>query len=377
MKILFATENESKSKRFKDGLLKNNIEIITIKDLDKKVEIEENGKNAIENALIKARAYANIYDYPVFAMDDNLYIDDIPEEKQPGMFVRRVNGKRLNDEEMIDYYSNLAHVYGKDGKLTCRWVYGIAVIKDGIESTYTWSKEDFYIVDKLSNKIDPGYPLNTISINKKLNKYFTDMTPEDKKEVKEDEKDVVEFLCQNLLSMKTIETQRFYLSTITMEDVDSVYKILSKENVIVNLNMEIHKSIEDTKKLIENYISELGNKTKFPYKITDKKTGEFIGVFLNKLDLYDEDCFEFTIYLDEKYWGMGIYTEILPYMIDSAFEVAKTSNYRGFVKESNLASRKVLEKSNLKLEKIFNVPGIDEKIYSFLITKKEWENLKK
>ena len=197
-KVLFATGNESKAERFKKGLLENDIEIITLNDIEKNIDIEENGKDAIENALIKARAYANVYDLPVFAMDDNLYIDDIPEDKQPGMYVRRVNGKRLNDNEMIEYYSNLAHEYGKNGKLTCRWVYGIAVIKDGKESTYTWSKEDFYIVDKPSNKINSGYPLNTISINKKLNKYFTDMTEEDKMIAQESENDVVKFLCNNL-----------------------------------------------------------------------------------------------------------------------------------------------------------------------------------
>ena len=197
-KVLFATENESKSKRFRKELLKNGIEIITINDIENKIDVEENGKNAIENAIIKARAYANICDYPVFAMDDNLYIEDIPLEKQPGMFVRRVNGRRLNDDEMLDYYSNLAHEYGEGGKLTCRWIYGIAVINNGSLSTYTWSKEDFYIVDKPSNKINPGYPLNTISINKKLNKYFTDITEDDKKEIKEDESDVIDFLCKNL-----------------------------------------------------------------------------------------------------------------------------------------------------------------------------------
>ena len=197
-KVLFATGNESKAKRFKDGLLRNGIEIITIKDIDEDIEVLEDGKDAIENALIKARAYAKVLDMPVFAMDDSLYIDNIPDDKQPGLYVRRVNGKRLSDEEMLTYYSNLAHEYGEDGKLTCRWVYGIAVINDGVESTYTWSKNDFYIVDKLSDKIDPGYPLNTISINKKLNKYFTDMTKEDYDTVKEDESDVVEFLWKNL-----------------------------------------------------------------------------------------------------------------------------------------------------------------------------------
>lgn len=197
-KVLFATGNESKAKRFKDGLLRNGIEIITVKDIDEDIEVLEDGKDAIENALIKARAYAKVLDMSVFAMDDSLYIDNIPDDKQPGLYVRRVNGKRLSDEEMLTYYSNLAHEYGKDGKLTCRWVYGIAVINNGVESTYTWSKNDFYIVDKLSDKIDPGYPLNTISINKKLNKYFTDMTKEDYDSVKEDESDVVEFLWKNL-----------------------------------------------------------------------------------------------------------------------------------------------------------------------------------
>ena len=193
-KILFATENESKAKRFKSGLLEKNIEIITINDIDKKIDVEENGNNAI----IKARAYANICDIPVLAMDDNLYIDNIPDDKQPGMFVRRVNGKRLSDEEMIKYYSNLASTYGVDGKLTCRWVYGIAVICNGVEKTYTWSKEDFYIVDKPSDKINPGYPLNTISINKNLNKYFTDITEDDKKYIKEDERDVIEFIANSI-----------------------------------------------------------------------------------------------------------------------------------------------------------------------------------
>lgn len=114
------------------------------------------------------------------------------------MYVRRVNGKRLTDDEMIEYYSNLAKVYGEKGRLTCRWVYGIVIINNGHEYTYTWSKEDFYIVDKPSNKINPGYPLNTISINKKLNKYFTDITEDDKKKIKEDESNVIEFLCKYL-----------------------------------------------------------------------------------------------------------------------------------------------------------------------------------
>ena len=70
-KVLFATGNESKKKRFQKGLLENGIEILTLNDIDKKIEVEETGKDGVENALIKARSYAEVVDMPVFAMDDN------------------------------------------------------------------------------------------------------------------------------------------------------------------------------------------------------------------------------------------------------------------------------------------------------------------
>jgi inosine/xanthosine triphosphate pyrophosphatase family protein len=199
-KILFATGNMAKVNRFLEGLLAKNIQILTLKDIDINLNIEENGKDAIENALIKARAYYEKTKIPTLAMDDTLYLENVPINKQPGMYVRRVGGKTLSDDEMISYYSALAKEYGNNGKLTARWIYGMALINNGEEHTYTWNKDDFYIVSTPSNIINPGYPLNTISINKKLNKYFTDMTVEDKLEVKEDESDVIEFISENILS---------------------------------------------------------------------------------------------------------------------------------------------------------------------------------
>ena len=172
--------------------------------------------------------------------------------------------------------------------------------------------------------------------------------------------------------MKKIETQRLVLRKVELTDTENIYKILSNEKVISNLNMDIHKSIEDTHKLLEDYFRGLEEKVKFPYAILNKDTSEFIGVFLIKLDLYDEDCFEFTIYLDEKYWGNGIYTEVLPYMITVAFEDVKTGNFRGFAMEKNKASIRVLEKCGFELEKIFEVPGLEGKILSYLITKEDY-----
>ena len=121
---------------------------------------------------------------PTIGMDDTLYLEGVPDELQPGLFVRRVNGKALNDEEMIEYYTSLVKKYGVDNKLNCKWVYGLAVIdKSGCESAYTWYKDDFYMTDISSDIINPGYPLNTISKYKKIDKYFTDKLSEEEKEI--------------------------------------------------------------------------------------------------------------------------------------------------------------------------------------------------
>lgn len=198
-KIVFATNNPTKAKRFSEGLSEYNIEVLSLKDLDIKLDSDETGNNAIENALIKARECYKKTNMPSIGMDDTLYLENVSNDKQPGLFVRRVNGKKLTDEEMIEYYTNLVKIYGEDGKLNCKWVYGLAVINEfGIENTYTWEKDDFYMVDTPSDKINSGYPLNSISKYKDIDKYFTDVTDKDKSLIKYNENNVVKFIKDNV-----------------------------------------------------------------------------------------------------------------------------------------------------------------------------------
>ena len=198
-KIVFATGNPTKAKRFSRGLLEYDIEVLSLKDLNVKLANDENGNTAIENALIKARECFEETNMPSIGMDDTLYLENVPNDKQPGLFVRRVNGKNLTDEEMIIHYTNLVKKYGKNGKLNCKWIYGLAVIDEfGNENTYSWYKDDFYMVDTPSDKINPGYPLNSISKYKSINKYFTDITDEDKELIKYDEDDLVKFIKDNI-----------------------------------------------------------------------------------------------------------------------------------------------------------------------------------
>ena len=163
MKVLFATTNPAKVKRYAKKLKEKNIEVLTIKDLGINLKPEETGKNAIENAYIKAKAYYDETKITTIGMDNNL-----------------------------------VNQYG--GKLTAKWVYGM-VIYDGKESKeYSWSKSHFYFVDKPCKKRNPGYPLDSMSIMPECNKYFVDLTEEDKERNKEEYKDddVIEFIVNNV-----------------------------------------------------------------------------------------------------------------------------------------------------------------------------------
>lgn len=192
--ILFATGNESKVNRFKEKLLEKGILLKSLKDININLEVEENGKTAIENAEIKAKAYYDATKMTTMAMDDTMYIDNIPEDKQPGVFVRRVNGKRLNDEEMIEYYTNLVKTYGKDGKLNTKWILGMAIIKDGKISTYTDVTSEYYLVDTPAKDMKEGYPLSSILVNKKVNKYDIYLSEEDKKIGQTDDAGFIDFI---------------------------------------------------------------------------------------------------------------------------------------------------------------------------------------
>ena len=140
MEVLFATTNPAKIKSYKEKLENRGIKVLTLKDIDLNIDIEETGSTAIENACIKAENYGKIAKKVTISIDTNLFFENLPESVQPGTHVRRVDGKTLTDEEMITYYKNLANKYG--GKIVAKWVNGIAIY-NGKETKDFSTNSDF------------------------------------------------------------------------------------------------------------------------------------------------------------------------------------------------------------------------------------------
>ena len=195
-KILFATKNNSKLERYSEKLKERGIEVISLNDIDVDVDVVESANTAVENAILKAKAYYDATKIPTMAIDDTMYIEGIPDDKQPGVYVRRVNGKRLNDEEMIQHYTELVKKHGNQGKLKTKWILGLAIIKDGKTFTYEGITNEYYLSDKPTKERKEGYPLSSILINVKANKYDIYMTEEDKKIGQADDKGFIDFVDQ-------------------------------------------------------------------------------------------------------------------------------------------------------------------------------------
>lgn len=169
MRVLIGTTNPAKVTRFEDFLPDCGIEFLTLKDLGITEEPKESGNSPEENARIKAAFYGRFCDR-VICNDSGLYFDCIPldDPRQPGLNIRSPQGRRLDDEEMIAYYSALVHELG--GKILAYYLDGIAVYRDGIIESYLdeqGKSAAFYMVENPSQNRHPGWPLDSLSVNKK------------------------------------------------------------------------------------------------------------------------------------------------------------------------------------------------------------------
>lgn len=198
MKVLFATTNKAKMKSYGTPLIKNGIELVSLNDLNIDIDVDENGNDVVENACIKAKAYYEISNMNTFAIDEGLYFEDVEDQIQPGTHVRRVNGKRLNDEEMIDYYLDLVNKYGKNGILKGYFKKAVALIIDGeINTCEIKTYREF--INKRSDIVSEGYPLASIQYVDRYGKYKSELTDEENEELKrEEQNEIIEFLLENL-----------------------------------------------------------------------------------------------------------------------------------------------------------------------------------
>ncbi|GHU15630.1 hypothetical protein FACS1894163_03090 [Spirochaetia bacterium] len=179
--LYYGTNNAAKVNYMSNILKTLPIKIMGIYELENiDHNIDESGKEPLENARIKALHYFKQIRAPVFSIDSGLFFDNVEYEDQPGTRIRRVNGVRLTDDESITHYSKLADKYG--GEITAYYKNAICIIineKNIIENdSNTINSEKFIITSNPHEKIVAGWPLDSLSKEIKSGKYYHDLNRE-------------------------------------------------------------------------------------------------------------------------------------------------------------------------------------------------------
>lgn len=197
-RIVIATHNPSKVERYRivfEGLVK---EISGLKE-DFKDKVDEVGSTAEENATIKALFYAKRLGVLVFCEDESLFVDFLPEDRQPGVFVRRIEGKRdATDDELLSYWEGILRDVPA-GKRTGRWhvAYCMAAPND---KTYLASRDHpirfYYPTSKVRW---PGWPLSSIQGRDGFGKPQTEFTEVEKRRDQESGNRAIRLKLQELI----------------------------------------------------------------------------------------------------------------------------------------------------------------------------------
>ena len=187
MRIIFATTNEGKMKEIRMIMADLGVEILSMKEAGCSLDIVEDGSSFEENAVIKARAVADVCngkmgaddaDYIVLADDSGLEVDYL--NKEPGIYSARYLGEdtpySVKNKNIIDRLDGV-----EDEKRTARFVCAIAaVFPDGAVRTTRGPIEGIITREPMGEN---GFGYDPIVYVPEFGRTTAQLTPEEKNKV--------------------------------------------------------------------------------------------------------------------------------------------------------------------------------------------------
>ena len=177
-KIVLASNNKHKIKEFKEIL--ENVEILTLNDIEFFDEIEETGTTFLENALIKASTISEYLknkglDYDVLADDSGLCCEAL--NGAPGIYSARYAGGHDNAKANRDKLIQELKEKDKTAYFNC------TIVLYHIDGTYDYKEGKTYgkIIEEELGDTSFGY--DCIFLSGDLNKTFGEATSEEKNKV--------------------------------------------------------------------------------------------------------------------------------------------------------------------------------------------------
>ena len=174
MKIIIATSNLDKVREFQKILEGFKVEL---SPAPYSVRVSETGRDFIENAILKARAYYREFKMPVLSDDSGLEVDAIG--KAPGIFSARFSedgSYRSNIERLLGQIKNIP-----EDRLKARFVCAVCLIDDREIIHVAQETCEGYVIKELRGSSGFGY--DPIFYYPELKRTFGELSPEEKNTV--------------------------------------------------------------------------------------------------------------------------------------------------------------------------------------------------
>ncbi|GKX64890.1 XTP/dITP diphosphatase [Inconstantimicrobium mannanitabidum] len=182
--LIVASNNQHKIKEIKEILKDLNLQVISLKEAEINIDVEEDGKTFIENSRKKAIEIAeflknnNRDNFMVMADDSGLVVDCL--DGAPGVYSARYAGEhgndRKNNEKLIENMKGIPFE-----KRTARFECAIVLITDDFKEIVAEGRSEGYILKGL--KGEDGFGYDPLFFVPQFNKTFAEMTSSEKNSI--------------------------------------------------------------------------------------------------------------------------------------------------------------------------------------------------
>ena len=182
-KIVIASRSPAKRKRYGRLMAGMADEILSFSNLEIEGKPDESGETAEENAQIKARFYSQRTNLPVFSEDEALCVDFLSSDKQPGVHVRRIEGKsEVSDDELFAYWEKIVARVPKEKRTGYWYVAYCLLIPGGKIKTMAIDYPITFFSPSSKIRI-PGWPMSSLEGPTKFGKPHSELNNEERQEM--------------------------------------------------------------------------------------------------------------------------------------------------------------------------------------------------
>ena len=178
-------------------------------------------------------------------------------------------------------------------------------------------------------------------------------------------------------SAPTFETERIVLRPVAASDCEDIFAYCGNPNVAKFTTWEQHRSIADSKVLIDRALKNYERGSLDPLAIILKAEGsKMVGTAGCAIVSETTRTAEIAYALAENHWGQGLVTEACHELVDHAFNALAMNRVQARCLPMNIGSARVMKKLGMKFEgrlrQSMLVKGELQDIDVWSILKSEW-----